>query len=81
VGRVVADAIAHGAAISALPLEDTLKRATLGTIEQTVPRAGLWRAQTPQAFRRDWLERATRRRAAKPPTTPRSSNRWASTCT
>ena len=21
-------------------------------------RAGLWRAQTPQAFRRDWLERA-----------------------
>ena len=58
VGRVVADAIAHGAAISALPLEDTLKRATLGTIEQTVPRAGLWRAQTPQAFRRDWLERA-----------------------
>jgi 2-C-methyl-D-erythritol 4-phosphate cytidylyltransferase len=24
----------------------------------TVPRAGLWRAQTPQVFRRDWLEAA-----------------------
>lgn len=58
IGRVVADAAAHGAAIAAVALEDTLKRGTLGTIEQTVPRAGLWRAQTPQAFRRDWLERA-----------------------
>ncbi len=58
IGRVVADAAAHGAAIAAVALEDTLKRGTLQTIEQTVPRTGLWRAQTPQAFRRDWLERA-----------------------
>jgi 2-C-methyl-D-erythritol 4-phosphate cytidylyltransferase len=58
IGRVVADAAAHGAAIAAVALEDTLKRGTLGAIEQTVSRAGLWRAQTPQAFRRDWLERA-----------------------
>jgi 2-C-methyl-D-erythritol 4-phosphate cytidylyltransferase len=58
VARVVADALAHGAAIAALPLEDTLKRASLEVIEATVPRAGLWRAQTPQAFRRDWLEQA-----------------------
>lgn len=55
VAQVVADAREHGAAIAAVPLEDTLKRVSLGTIEQTVPRAGLWRAQTPQAFRRDWL--------------------------
>jgi 2-C-methyl-D-erythritol 4-phosphate cytidylyltransferase/2-C-methyl-D-erythritol 2,4-cyclodiphosphate synthase len=41
-----------------VPLEDTLKRATLGVIDQTVPRAGLWRAQTPQVFRREWLEQA-----------------------
>jgi hypothetical protein len=41
-------------------LEDTLKRATLGIVEQTVPRAGLWRAQTPQVFRRAWLEEAHR---------------------
>ncbi len=58
VGRVVADALAHGAAIAAVPLEDTLKRASLERVEATVPRAHLWRAQTPQAFRRDWLEAA-----------------------
>jgi len=58
VSRVVADARSHGAAIAALPLEDTLKRATLEVIVDTVPRAGLWRAQTPQVFRRDWLEAA-----------------------
>jgi 2-C-methyl-D-erythritol 4-phosphate cytidylyltransferase len=60
VDRAVSDAVAHGAAIAAVPLEDTLKRATLEVIDDTVPRAGLWRAQTPQAFRRDWLEEAHR---------------------
>lgn len=58
VRRVVADALAHGAAIASVPLEDTLKRGALHVIEQTVPRAGLYRAQTPQAFRRDWLAAA-----------------------
>lgn len=38
-------------AIAAAPLADTLKRsASDGTIEQTIDRANLWRAQTPQAF-------------------------------
>lgn len=37
-------------AVPALPVADTLKRGT-GTIEATVSRDGLWRAQTPQAFR------------------------------
>ncbi len=58
IDRVIADAMTHGAAIAAVPVDDTLKRAALGVIEQTVPRAGLWRAQTPQVFRRDWLEQA-----------------------
>lgn len=58
IGRVLADAAAHGAAIAAVQLEDTLKLGALGVIERTVPRAGLWRAQTPQAFRRDVLQRA-----------------------
>jgi len=58
--RVVADALAHGAALAAVPVEDSLKRSTLNTVDATVPRAGLWRAQTPQAFRRDWLEQAHR---------------------
>ena len=60
VSRVIADARVHGAAIAALPLEDTLKRGALGVIETTVPRAGLYRAQTPQVFRRDWFEEAHR---------------------
>ena len=39
-------------AIAAVPVADTLKRAGPdGRIEATVDRAGLWRAQTPQAFR------------------------------
>lgn len=58
VGRVVADALRYGAAIAAVPLADTVKRATLATVDATVPRAGLWCAQTPQVFRRDWLEAA-----------------------
>ncbi len=58
IARVAADTLRYGAAIAALPLDDTLKRGALDTIEATVPRAGLWRAQTPQGFRRDWLEAA-----------------------
>jgi 2-C-methyl-D-erythritol 4-phosphate cytidylyltransferase/2-C-methyl-D-erythritol 2,4-cyclodiphosphate synthase len=38
-------------AIPALPVADTLKRGEDGRIAATVPRAGLFRAQTPQAFR------------------------------
>ena len=53
--RVVGDAAEHGGAIAALPLGDTLKRGSLGVIEATVPRQGLWCAQTPQVFRREWI--------------------------
>lgn len=39
-------------ALPALPLADTLKRTDLdGLITETLPRANLWRAQTPQGFR------------------------------
>ena len=38
-------------AIPAVAVADTLKRASGGRIEATVPRDGLYRAQTPQAFR------------------------------
>jgi len=38
-------------AIPAAPVADTLKRVVGGVIAETVPRAGLFRAQTPQAFR------------------------------
>jgi 2-C-methyl-D-erythritol 4-phosphate cytidylyltransferase/2-C-methyl-D-erythritol 2,4-cyclodiphosphate synthase len=40
-------------AIPAAPVADTLKRVRDGVIEETVPRDGLFRAQTPQAFRFD----------------------------
>lgn len=48
----------HGAAISAVPVSDTLKRVHSDAIVETVPREGLWAAQTPQVFRRDLLEKA-----------------------
>jgi 2-C-methyl-D-erythritol 4-phosphate cytidylyltransferase/2-C-methyl-D-erythritol 2,4-cyclodiphosphate synthase len=41
----------HEGAIPALAVTDTLKRGESGRIAQTVPRAGLFRAQTPQGFR------------------------------
>ena len=37
-------------AICAVPLSDTLKKATDGVVEETVARDDLWRVQTPQAF-------------------------------
>jgi 2-C-methyl-D-erythritol 4-phosphate cytidylyltransferase/2-C-methyl-D-erythritol 2,4-cyclodiphosphate synthase len=42
-------------AIPAVPVTDTLKRAAGGVIGATVPRAGLFRAQTPQGFRFDTI--------------------------
>ena len=38
-------------ALPALPVADTLKRGDGGLVTATVSRDGLWRAQTPQAFR------------------------------
>jgi 2-C-methyl-D-erythritol 4-phosphate cytidylyltransferase len=49
-------AVLDGAAITAVPVKDTLKRVSgAGEVEATVPRCGLWRIQTPQAFRRTLL--------------------------
>jgi len=47
-----------GGAVAAMALADTLKRAENGVITGTMPRAGLWQAQTPQAFRRRLLAEA-----------------------
>jgi 2-C-methyl-D-erythritol 4-phosphate cytidylyltransferase/2-C-methyl-D-erythritol 2,4-cyclodiphosphate synthase len=51
VERVVGALRHHPGAIPAQPVHDTLKRAEAGLITNTVERAGLWRAQTPQGFR------------------------------
>lgn len=46
-------------AVAALPVVDTLKEAgDDGRVIRTVERAGLWRAQTPQAFPREMIEHA-----------------------
>lgn len=59
VQQVLEQAALHGAAIIALPMRDTVKQVgTDRVIQCTVDRAPLWLAQTPQAFRRDWLEQA-----------------------
>jgi len=59
IDRVVAEARAGRPAIAALPVVDTLKEVDGdGRIVRTVERERLWRAQTPQVFRRDWLEAA-----------------------
>jgi 2-C-methyl-D-erythritol 4-phosphate cytidylyltransferase len=60
--QVVAAAVEHGAAIIALPMRDTVKYVGAGgVIERTVDRGPLWLAQTPQAFRRAWLEEGHRK--------------------
>lgn len=51
VGRVIDALASHEAAIPALPVADTLKQGNDGRVVATVPRAGLFRAQTPQGFR------------------------------
>jgi 2-C-methyl-D-erythritol 4-phosphate cytidylyltransferase/2-C-methyl-D-erythritol 2,4-cyclodiphosphate synthase len=55
---------AEAGAIPAQPVSDTLKRGDGGRIIETVPRAGLFRAQTPQAFRYAPLLAAHRGEAA-----------------
>jgi 2-C-methyl-D-erythritol 4-phosphate cytidylyltransferase len=53
-----------GAALLAVPVADTLKQVNpQRQVQATMPRAGLWLAQTPQVFRRDWIEEAYAARA------------------
>jgi len=67
--RVFQVAEQSGAAILAAPIVGTVKRVgQQGDILETVPREGLWEAQTPQVCRRDWLEEAYRKRGPFQPT-------------
>lgn len=63
VQEVLEAAVEWGAAIAAIPVADTLKESEDGgeTVLTTVSRAGLYRAQTPQAFHRDIILSAHRR--------------------
>ncbi len=64
IARTIDAARAHGAAIAAISVRDTVKQAGAAAadgsrpIRATIPRESVFLAQTPQAFRRDVLERA-----------------------
>lgn len=63
--RAVCQALARAdAAIVAVPLEDTIKLVQDERVVETLNRAGLWRAQTPQAFRTTILREAHERALA-----------------
>jgi 2-C-methyl-D-erythritol 4-phosphate cytidylyltransferase len=73
IDQVFAAAEQGGAAILAVPISATLKRADKGAkgspvIAETVDRAGLWEAQTPQVFRRDLVNKAYAARGSFSPT-------------
>lgn len=52
-------AMRHGAAVAAVPVKDTIKVSRDGVrVGETLPRGMLYQIQTPQAFRRELLERA-----------------------
>ena len=65
ISRAIEGAVAHGAAIAALPVSDTVKRVVIdearaggSVIVETLPREEIFLAQTPQAFRREVLRSA-----------------------
>ena len=62
ISRAIDAAAAHGAAIAALPVRDTVKRVesrgAASVIVSTIPRDTIYLAQTPQAFRREVLREA-----------------------
>ena len=58
VGAVAVETARHGAAIPIVPVAETLKRIDGDLVGETVERAGLGAAQTPQGVRRDLLRTA-----------------------
>ena len=69
VNRVFDVAERDGAALLATPITSTIKRGgPEGKVVETVPRAGLWAAQTPQVFRRGVLAGAYAQRGSLKPT-------------
>jgi 2-C-methyl-D-erythritol 4-phosphate cytidylyltransferase/2-C-methyl-D-erythritol 2,4-cyclodiphosphate synthase len=62
ISRAIDGAAEHGAAIAAVPVNDTVKRVgdsgPAPVIVETLPRECIYMAQTPQAFRRPVLEKA-----------------------
>lgn len=53
-----------GAALLAIPAQDTIKEVVAGQVRRTLDRSRLWQVQTPQAFRAGLLREAHRRAVA-----------------
>ena len=57
-GAVLKAANHHGAALAAIPVGDTVKRAKEDVVAETLERETIWLAQTPQAFQANLLRLA-----------------------
>jgi 2-C-methyl-D-erythritol 4-phosphate cytidylyltransferase len=65
IDAVFAAAVQYGAALPGLAVADTLKRVdNQMLVRETVPRIGLWQAQTPQVFRKELLLEAYTKRSS-----------------
>ncbi len=71
--RIAAAAEEHGAAVPALPVTETIKVVDGGRVLESPDRSRLFRAQTPQGFRRSLLEAAFRSPAPGPQPTDEAS--------
>ncbi len=60
ISRVIEETQRSGAAIPAVPVEDTIKEGDQGRVVRTLDRSRLYRAQTPQGFSYSILEKALR---------------------
>jgi len=58
IDSVVAAALRTGAAITAVPIKDTIKETAGGVVKGTLDRSSLVSVHTPQAFRTELLQRA-----------------------
>jgi 2-C-methyl-D-erythritol 4-phosphate cytidylyltransferase len=61
IGPLVQLAAVEGAALLAIPAQDTIKEVFDGRVRSTLDRRLLWQVQTPQAFRCDRIREAHRR--------------------
>ncbi len=53
--KLIAKAEEFGAAILAVPVQDTIKIVSRGIVEKTLKRDELWKVQTPQVFRKELI--------------------------
>jgi 2-C-methyl-D-erythritol 4-phosphate cytidylyltransferase len=65
IAPLLAAAATEGAALLAIPAQDTIKEVAAGHVVRTLERGRLWQVQTPQAFRHAVIRDAHRRALAE----------------